>query len=91
MNPSEQFYTAQRWVVPSASTPGLAYVVAVDSGTGLFTCGCLDHQHRHRDCRHIRSVQSVATVREPAPSVGSVADLYTDGGASLARSLAARS
>ena len=34
------------------------YAVGVNAATGLYACECPDHQHRQRDCKHIRRVQA---------------------------------
>jgi hypothetical protein len=51
------------WLVDSFSTEGLTYIVSIDPATGLYRCGCPDHTYRHRDCKHIRSIQAIAGVR----------------------------
>jgi hypothetical protein len=60
-------HTHDRYVVPSSSTQGLAYMVMVDPETRLYRCSCPDHQFRARDCKHIRAVQAIQkTVDLPA-------------------------
>ncbi len=41
------------WTVASSSATGLVYTVTTDPRTGLYVCGCNDHQYRQRDCKHI--------------------------------------
>jgi hypothetical protein len=44
------------WFVRSSSNPATFYRIGTDRH-GLFTCECADHVNRHRDCKHIRTVQ----------------------------------
>jgi hypothetical protein len=47
------------------------YVVALNPETRLYSCECADHQHRQRDCKHIRRVQAgqVPAAQSKRPAV----------------------
>src|SRR5262249_35488575 len=76
--------------VPSASRPGVTYLVTYRLDRGL-ECDCPDSIHRRRECKHQRAVLrgEVEPDAPPAPFCA-LADLYPDGGAALDRALAAR-
>ena len=85
------------WSVPSSSAKNLTYTVTVDQATGLYICGCKDHEYRRRDCRHIKQVQAgtagkprIRVQPKPATSQSEQFDvdaLFGDGGAAIERSL----
>ncbi len=62
-------YTCDTWTVPSASTPGLAYLVSIDLQTSLFRCGCPDHESRQRDCKHSRQIYGRLGIRPAATTL----------------------
>jgi hypothetical protein len=49
------------------------YVVRENAATGFYACECPDHQHRERDCKHIKRVQAgeitAAQPKRPAPAL----------------------
>ncbi len=62
-------YTRDTWTVPSATTPGLAYLVSIDPQTALFRCACPDREYRQRDCKHIRQIQGRLGIRPAATTL----------------------
>ena len=84
--------------MPSSSAKNLTYTVTVDQATGLYICGCKDHEYRRRDCRHIKQVQAgtagkprVRITQRPAPRTIPTfddSDVWGDGGEAVQRSVA---
>ena len=98
--PSYTVISGPAWSVPSNSAKNLTYTVTVDQATGLYVCGCKDHEFRRRDCRHIKQVQAgtagkprVRVCPKPAPRTVptfSLDDLGgSDAGASVSAAVAA--
>lgn len=63
LSPAASISHQDRYVVPSATKPGLAYMVMVDPATLLYRCSCPDHQYRARDCKHVRAVQAIQGIQ----------------------------
>jgi hypothetical protein len=71
---------AIRYTVPSASTPGVSYIVSVDPSTQVMDCSC----PARRECWHKKSVRTgmagkphvTARIMPPAPRRATFNDLY---------------
>jgi hypothetical protein len=53
-------YTAIRWQVPSATTPGIVYTVSADSPDSPLSCDCEagDYPKTRGRCWHLKAVHS---------------------------------
>ena len=101
-SPSPLYQPGALYFVRSDRNPNLFYTVGHVEGrcacgqriVGLLHCQCPDHIHRARDCKHVRSVirgevrpaRVKVTVGESRQLDDN--DLWGDGGAAVARSVA---
>lgn len=53
----------KQWQIESESKPGKYYTVSLDDN-GNYSCSCPQWIYRHKECKHIRTAQSLITIAD---------------------------